>query len=46
MSSPRPNTIPIQRHSVDYDIGMDWAIREWLQKHHALWIAAQEPLTE
>jgi hypothetical protein len=22
------------------------AIREWLQKHHALWVAAQEPLTE
>jgi len=26
---------------VDYDIGMDWAIREWLQKHRALWAAAQ-----
>jgi hypothetical protein len=34
--------------SVDagYDIGADRAIREWLQKHHALWIAAQEPLAE
>ena len=26
--------------------GMDRAIREWLQKHDALWTAAQEPLTE
>jgi hypothetical protein len=31
---------------VDYDIGMDWAIREWLQKHRVLWAAAQEPLPE
>ena len=41
VSSPRPYPITIQRHSVDYDIGMDWAIREWLQKHRALWAAAQ-----
>jgi hypothetical protein len=27
---------------VDYDIGMDWAIREWLQKHRALWATAQD----
>jgi hypothetical protein len=25
---------------------MDWAIREWLQKHRVLWAAAQEPLPE
>jgi len=38
----------ISRHkwnaSVDAgcDIGADRAIREWLQKHHALWAAAQD----
>ena len=46
MSSPRPNLFSIQRHSMDYDTGMARAIREWLQKHRALWTAAQEPSTE
>ena len=36
----------IESEKAGDDIGGDRAIREWLQKHHALWVAAQEPLTE
>jgi hypothetical protein len=31
----------LQSEKLGFDIGMDRAIREWLQKHHALWAAAQ-----
>jgi hypothetical protein len=36
----------IESEKAGDDIGADRAIREWLQKHHALWVAAQEPLIE
>jgi hypothetical protein len=36
----------IESQKAGNDIGAERAIREWLQKHHALWAAAQEPLTE
>ena len=36
----------IESEKADYDIGAERAIREWLQKHHVLWVAAQEPSTE
>lgn len=33
----------LKSHELGKDIGMDRAIREWLQEHHALWAAAQQP---
>lgn len=32
----------IESKNAGYDIGMDRAIRDWLEKHHALWAAAQD----
>ena len=32
----------IESEKEHQDIGIDRAIREWLQKHHALWAAAQD----
>lgn len=31
----------LESEKLGHDIGIDRAIREWLQKHHALWAAAQ-----
>jgi hypothetical protein len=32
----------LESEKLGHDIGIERAIREWLQKHHALWAAAQD----
>jgi hypothetical protein len=39
-------TLITMSEAMKQPFGMDRAIREWLQKHRALWTAAQEPSTE